>query len=228
MRIRFLDQTGSTNTDLLADNSATEGDWLVALHQTAGKGRQGREWVSAGGNFYGSTLVELASGDPPAQSLSLAAGLALIEAVDAAVPGQPLMLKWPNDLTLGGRKLAGILLERSGERVAVGLGINLASAPELADRKAATLAGKIAPEAFAPLLAASFARMLHLWRTSSPEAFAQAWIARAHLPGTRLTVHVSSHETISGRFAGLERDGALRLMLDKGSIELIRAGDVEL
>lgn len=213
---------------MLAEASASEGDWLVALHQTAGKGRQGREWVSGGGNFYGSTLVELASGAPPAQSLSLAAGLALIEAVDAAVPRQPLMLKWPNDLTLGGKKLSGILLERSGDRVAVGFGVNLARAPELADRKAASLSGRIAPQAFAPLLAGSFARMLDLWRSSTPESFAQAWLARAHLPGTRLTVHISNAETISGRFAGIERDGALRLMLDDSSIELIRAGDVEL
>ena len=213
---------------MLADKNAGEGDWLVALHQTAGKGRQGREWVSADGNFYGSTLVQLKAADPAAQSLSLAAGLGLIEALDAAVPRQPLMLKWPNDLTLGGKKLAGILLERSGDRVAAGFGVNLASAPDLADRKAAALGGQITPEAFAPLLAGSFARMLNLWRSCTPESFAQAWLTRAHLPGTRLTVHVSGEETISGRFAGLERDGALRLMLDNGSMELIRAGDVDL
>lgn len=138
------------------------------------------------------------------------------------------MLKWPNDLTLGGKKLAGILLERSDHRVAVGFGVNLASAPQLPDREAATLSGRIAPQDFAPLLAGSLGRMLNLWRTSSPEAFAQAWLARAHLHGTRLTVHVSREEAISGRFAGLERDGALRLMRDDGSIELIRVGDVEL
>jgi BirA family biotin operon repressor/biotin-[acetyl-CoA-carboxylase] ligase len=212
----------------LADQNAGEGDWLIAFHQTAGKGRQGREWVSGGGNFYGSTLIRLQVGDPAAQSLSLAAGLALIEALDAAVPRQPLMLKWPNDLTLGGKKVAGILLERSGDRVAAGFGVNLASAPELEDRKAAALGGQITPEAFAPLLAGSFARMLNLWRSSTPESFAQAWLARAHLPGTRLTVHVSGQETVSGRFAGLESDGALRLVLDDGSMELIRAGDVDL
>ena len=145
-----------------------ESDWLVAFHQTSGRGRQGREWVSAGGNFYGSSLVHLEAGDPAAQSLSLAAGLALIEALDAAVPGKALMLKWPNDLTLGGKKLAGILLERSGDRVAVGFGVNLASAPELADRKAAALGGQITPEAFSALLAGSFARMLNLWRSSTP------------------------------------------------------------
>jgi BirA family biotin operon repressor/biotin-[acetyl-CoA-carboxylase] ligase len=120
------------------------------------------------------------------------------------------------------------LLERNAERVAVGFGVNLASAPDLADRKAAALGGQITPEAFAPLLAGSFARMLNLWRTSSPDSFAQAWLARAHLPGTRLAVHVSSEETISGRFAGLEPDGALRLIRDDGTMEVIRAGDVEL
>ena len=135
MRLRIVERTASTNTDVLGDSRVVEGDWLIALEQEGGKGRQGRPWVSAPGNFFGSTLVVLRPGDPPAQTLSLAAGLALIEAVDAAVPAQALMLKWPNDLMLMGRKLAGILLERSGDRVAVGFGVNLASAPQLADRQ---------------------------------------------------------------------------------------------
>ena len=168
------------------------------------------------------------AGDPPAQSLSIAAGLALIEAVDAAIPAQALMLKWPNDLVLMGRKFAGILLERSGERVAVGFGVNLASAPMLPDRQAAALSGEVTPQAFAPLLAASFARLLALWRTSEPALLAQAWLARAHPIGTRLTVHASASETISGRFDGLEPDGALRLLRDEGALDIVRAGDVEL
>jgi BirA family biotin operon repressor/biotin-[acetyl-CoA-carboxylase] ligase len=213
---------------LIADRSAIEGDWLVALDQQAGRGRQGRTWLSAEGNFYGSTLVELREQDPPAQTLSLAAGLALIEAIDIAVPGQALMLKWPNDALLLGKKLAGILLERSGERVAVGFGVNLASAPRLSDRGGAGLGGRVLPEAFAPLLAASFARLLGLWRQSAPGLLVQAWQARAHPLGTVLTVHSSSEDMVSGRFDGLEPDGALRLRRDDGSLEIIRAGDVEL
>jgi len=180
------------------------------------------------GNFYGSTLVTLGPGDPPAQTLSLAAGLALVEAVDAAVPGQPLLLKWPNDLLLSGRKLAGILLERSGDRITVGFGINLAAAPEMPDRPAASLGGKVRPEAFAPLLAGTFARLLDLWRQSPPALLSQAWLARAHSVGTRLTVHSGPDETVSGRFDGIDPDGALRLRRDDGGLETVRAGDVTL
>jgi BirA family biotin operon repressor/biotin-[acetyl-CoA-carboxylase] ligase len=138
------------------------------------------------------------------------------------------MLKWPNDAMLGGKKLAGILLERSGDRVAVGFGINLASAPALPDREGTALPGKIAPQAFAPLLAGSFARLLELWRQSEPGMLAKAWLARAHPVGTRLTVHSTMDELVSGRFDGIEADGALRLRRDDGMIDIIRAGDVEL
>lgn len=200
----------------------------MALHQETGRGRQGRTWVSVEGNFYGSTLVQLRSGDPAAQTLSLAAGLALIEAVDVAAPGQALMLKWPNDLLLSGKKLAGILLERSGERVAIGFGANLAAAPDLGDRRAASLAGAMLPQAFAPLLAGSFTRLLDLWRQSEPALLAQAWLARAHPVGTELKVHSAPDETVSGRFDGIEPDGALRLRRPNGSLEIVRAGDVEL
>jgi BirA family biotin operon repressor/biotin-[acetyl-CoA-carboxylase] ligase len=180
------------------------------------------------GNFYGSTIVQLRSGDPAAQTLSLAAALALAEAVDLAAPDQPLLLKWPNDLMLAGKKLAGILLERSGDRVAVGFGINLAAAPQLPDRTGASLGGRVLPETFAPLLAGSIARLLDLWRESPPSMLAYAWLARAHPIGTRLTIHSSADETVTGSFDGIEPDGALRLLRDDGSLEVIRAGDVEL
>ena len=197
------------------------------MEQTAGRGRQGRQWIGETGNFFGSTLVDLHPGDPPPPSLSLAAGLALIEAVDIADPDQPLMLKWPNDLLLRNSKLAGVLLERSGDRVVVGFGVNLASAPSLVDRDVAALNGALLPQAFAPLLAGSFARMLALWRSTEPEQFAQAWLARAHPIGTRLTVHSAADEKVTGTFDGIEPDGALRLCHDD-RIEVIRAGDVEL
>jgi len=213
---------------MIADRNAIEGDWLVALEQEAGRGRQGRAWVSAEGNFYGSTLVQPRADDPPAQTLSLVAGLALIEAMDIAVPDRPLMLKWPNDLMLSGKKLAGILLERNADRIAIGFGINLANAPALPDRAVGSVRSQMPPQAFAPLLAASFARLLEVWRRSDPAMLVRAWLSRAHPVGTRLNVHSGPHERISGDFDGLEPDGALRLRRDDGSVEVVRAGDVDL
>jgi len=107
-------------------------------------------------------------------------------------------------------------------------GVNLASAPILPDRQGASLGGKIAPQAFAPLLAGSFSRLLELWRQSEPAALAQAWLSRAHPVGSPLTVHSTAEERVTGRFDGIEPDGALRLRRDDGMIDIVRAGDVEL
>lgn len=227
-RIRIVEATGSTNADLLAHPAAVEGDWLVARAQSAGRGRQGREWRSEGGNFFGSTLVRLGASDPVATSLALIAGLALIEAVDLVAPDRPLMLKWPNDLLLNHSKLAGVLLERNGDRVVAGFGINLATAPIVEGRDTASLGAVVTPEAFAPLLAGKFSRMIEAWRSSQPADIARAWCERAHPVGTPLTVHSGPDRTITGRFAGIEPDGALRLTLNDGGETIVRAGDVEL
>ena len=208
---------------------AVEGEWLVALRQEGGKGRHGRVWESIDGNFTGSTLVQVRPTDPPAPALALAAGLALIEAVELAAPDAPLSLKWPNDLMLGDAKLAGILLERSGDRVVAGFGVNLTGAPDISGRKTAALKpfAEIDPQAFAPILAGKFAQLLAAWRSSDPAQFAQAWVARAHPVGTLLEVHIGPGERISGTFDGIEPDGAMRLRRD-GMTDLIRAGDVTL
>jgi BirA family biotin operon repressor/biotin-[acetyl-CoA-carboxylase] ligase len=209
---------------------AVEGGWLVALRQEGGRGRHGRPWQSVEGNFFGSTLVQLKPDDPPAPSLALAAGLALIEAVEVAAPEMSLSLKWPNDLMLGDAKLAGILLERSDDRVVAGFGVNLAGAPPISDRKTAALKSDqtITPQAFAPLLAGKFAQLLAVWRTADPAAFIQAWLARAHPIGTVLEVHSGPGERIRGTFDGIEADGAMRLKRADGMIDIIRAGDVSL
>lgn len=182
------------------------------------------------GNFAGSTLIRLCPADPPATTLSLACGLALIETLDQIAPAAPLQLKWPNDLMLGSAKLAGILLERSGDRIVAGFGINLATAPSIAGRATAALApyAIVTPQAFAPLLAASMTRMLAIWRSAGPDAFARAWLARAHPLGTPLTVHDRADHAVTGQFDGIDPDGALRLRCDDGSVTTVRAGDVTL
>ena len=227
-RLRFVSETGSTNADLLSDESAVEGDWLVAERQVAGRGRQGRCWQSPSGNFYGSTLVRLRAGDPAAPTLALVAGLALVDALEVAAPGVALTLKWPNDVLRGRGKLAGILLERADDRVVAGFGVNLAVAPAIEERETASLSdiANITPANFAPLLAGSFARLLGAWRMTEASSLAAAWEQRAHPKGTALSVHVGPDEKVDGTFDGLDSNGAMRLRRDDGSIALVRVGDV--
>jgi BirA family transcriptional regulator, biotin operon repressor / biotin---[acetyl-CoA-carboxylase] ligase len=208
---------------------ATEGEWLIAAVQEEGRGRQGREWLSPTGNFHGSTVVELRPADPPPPSLALVCGVALIRAVEAAAPATGLMLKWPNDLLLGPGKLGGILLERNGDKVVAGFGVNLANAPGVTDRTTAALSSValVSPEAFAPLLAAAFDRELERWRGDLP-ALTALWMESAHKVGSPLTVHAGPDELLEGTFDGLEPDGALRLRLGSGEIHVIRAADVSL
>lgn len=173
-------------------------------------------------------MIDLRVTDPAPQTLSLVAGLALTEAIDAAMPDQPLMLKWPNDLLLGGAKMAGILLERQETRVVAGFGVNLAAAPKLETRPTAHLGGTLTPDALAPLLASTFDRMLALWRESAPILFAQAWMARAHSVGTRLNVHADDGKLVVGTFDGIDEDGSLRLRCKDGEMRRVQAGDVDL
>jgi len=178
---------------------------------------------------FGNLSIKLTEATVEQQDIPLAAATVnQLQLVDTTAPREIAneVRNLPNDLMLAGKKLAGILLERSGDRVAVGFGVNLAAAPQLPDREGASLGGNLQPEAFAPLLAGSFARLLDLWRQSPPAMLAQAWLARAHPIGTRLTVHSSAEATITGAFDGIGPDGALRLLLPDGSLEVVRAGDI--
>jgi len=234
--IRAVAETGSTNADLAAALRAgerlAEGDWLVADRQIAGRGRQGREWSDGAGNFMGSTTVHPGPHDPPPPTLALMAGLALYEAVSPVLADPAtLSLKWPNDLLVGRAKLAGILLEREGEAVIVGIGVNLAAAPALAARETIALA-VLGPapdrDAFAAALAQSFDRELDRWRTVGIEPLLRRWQAAAHPLGAPLTVHEPGGGIVSGEFAGLSPYGSLLLRLEDGTTRPIHAGDVSL
>lgn len=232
--IAFVPETGSTNADLLAALRAGErpgeGDWLVANCQTAGRGRQGREWFDGTGNFMGSTVVYLHSAGPPPASLALVAALAAYEAVMPLLADPAsLRLKWPNDLTCGGAKLAGILLEREGDALVAGIGVNLARAPRIAGRETVALA-EFGPapdrDLFAVALAAAFDTELERWRSYGIEPMVRRWQAVAHPLGTPLAVAPPGEPPLTGSFDGLTPEGALRLRLADGASRVIHAGDV--
>lgn len=231
--IETVRETGSTNADLTArlraGETSPEGSWLVADRQSAGRGRLGRDWIDGAGNFMGSTVVHLRVGDPSSDTLALVAGLALHAVISPRVAS--VILKWPNDLLVDGAKLAGILLERVCDAVIVGVGVNLARAPGLSDRRTAALADlgvDIERDAFAADLARKFAGDLDRWRSYGLDPIVRRWEAAGHAPGTSLSVDESDGSLLTGEFAGLTEDGALQLRLADGSLRVIHAGEVRI
>ena len=241
--ITTVPETGSTNADLIADIRAgvkySDGFWLRAERQTGGRGRQGRVWRSPIGNLYCSTVVNLRDDDHPAATLSLVAGLAVHDLLRTQLidghtrrPNEQRWLKWPNDILINGAKLAGILCERVGETVVVGIGVNVAEAPEVPDRPTTCIHienGRNADTAQRVLesLIDPFRQRLSQWRNEPLSATIVEWEERAHAIGSPMIVS-DDNERIRGAFDGLGSDGSLRIRLEDGELRSIHAGDISL
>ena len=237
---RAFDQLDSTNSEALRLAEAGERGplWIDAHCQTLGRGRSGRHWESEPGNLMTSFLFVPDAPIAALHQLSLLAGVAVFDAVTQIAKNDSalLCLKWPNDLLLGGAKAGGILIESStfaGETVAViGIGLNVATAPELDGVETATLRSMIGEavdlDQVRQPLANSLAAWLKVW--SHGAGFSKiraAWLAHGPSLGAQLTITVSN-EIHSGQFAGLDEQGSLRLQAPSGEIQCYTFGDVSL
>jgi BirA family biotin operon repressor/biotin-[acetyl-CoA-carboxylase] ligase len=175
-------------------------------------------------------LLRLKPGDPPAQQLGFVAALALHSALSAWVQPKRLMLKWPNDVLLEGQKLSGILLEREGDAVIAGFGVNLAHHPEDVERPAMSLAAAAidppSPDAMMQALADSWDGQVMRWRTHGFGPIRESWMQLAHPAGAELLARLVDGQECRGRYDGLGDDGSLLLRLGDGTVRTIHAGDV--
>jgi len=232
-RLKVFESLGSTS-DLcrsLAVAGEPEGLAVLARRQERGRGRGGREWLSAPGNLFISVLLRPNSPLRDGGLWSLLAAVALADTVAPLLPDvSALTLKWPNDLLLNGRKLAGILLDSAADNshkidwLVIGFGLNLAAAPEVPGRAIASLKVATPPEEVAKAL---LARLDH-WRCLQlTEGFAPvraAWLARAQPIGSPITLKRGGAD-IDGAFAGLAEDGSL-LLQTVGRISAFAAGEI--
>lgn len=234
-RLRRYAHLPSTQTlaVTLAEADEPEGLAILADRQSAGQGTQGRVWEGASGNLHISMLLRPTGPMAEVAQYSLLAGVALAEAVAGFAPDPAaLSLKWPNDLLLGGAKMAGILTQaaagpQSGpgggiDWLIFGIGVNLAAAPAVPGRSTACLGVAVPVEALATAL---LARIDHWRLVRATEGFAPiraAWLALGPQRGTWLNL---SRPEISGRFEGLGEDGAL-LIGTAGRIHALRAGEI--
>ena len=242
-RIVRLEETDSTNAEALRRAEAGESGplWIVAARQSSGRGRRGRAWVSQPGNLFASLLLGAPVPPQLAGQLSFVAALALHQALCACAPdlASRLTLKWPNDVLVDGRKVSGILLERSqtaggsqGENAALvaGFGVNCISHPvdtpfpatDLAHEGFAIDAGAV----FEQLLSC-FQRELAAWDTGAGfGAIRDAWLARAGGIREEIRVTLPNGEEVRGIFDSIDNDGNLIVHVGEWTRKRISAGDV--
>lgn len=230
VRLVVHDVLDSTNEE--AGRLALAGEsgplWIMAREQTAGRGRRGRNWVSERGNLFATMLAR--APQPTAAQLAFAAGLAVAATVGAYCQPADVTLKWPNDVLLRNAKVSGILLESvDKERLAIGVGINLADHPQGTEFPATSLA---ALTGFAPdpddamlRLARHMAAWYEVWQTNGFVPVRAAWLQRA--AGLRKSVKARLEgREMEGVFEDLDQDGALLLRDAAGALVRVTAGEV--
>ncbi len=218
----ILPEVDSTNNAALA--RVGQGDcWVLTHAQTAGVGRRGKVWHMPPGNFAASLLMH---SDEPLGDLaqrSFVAALALRDALDAA-GAEDISLKWPNDVLVRGRKIAGILLVSAPGAIVIGVGVNLAAAPDPATLEPwamppIALDGRIAPEAFLTLLAVAFDHHESTMRRLGFAPIRAAWLRHAARLGQIIHAKLPDR-TLTGSFETIDESGALVLDTEKGRVTL--------
>jgi BirA family transcriptional regulator, biotin operon repressor / biotin---[acetyl-CoA-carboxylase] ligase len=244
-RLAAFDQIGSTNAEALLRARAGERGpvWFVTSEQTAGRGRRHRPWVAPRGNLASSILEVMGVQPAVAATLGFAAGLALEAAlaklsVEAAIrsPGSDdlkFLLKWPNDVLAGRKKLAGILLEAEavagGLAVVVGIGTNVVAAPTDTPTPATSLKAlgiDVGAEELFAALSDGWAEFRSIW--DSGRGFAEIrrlWLERAAGLGEAVAIK-SGGEPIEGIFDTIDEQGCMIVRTGAGRRVPITAGDV--
>ncbi len=224
-------QTGSTNADLLARAASgidVGGAVLIAEHQTAGRGRHGRAW-SATPRAQITMSVGVRTVDVPTSSwgwLSLATGVAVVDAVSPLIEGAKAGLKWPNDVLVDSGKLAGILAEVARPAVVIGLGLNVTQAPEEIAGATSLLQLGVAPDRqrLVGSLLRELAKRIAQWRSADP-VLAADYRARSLTIGSRVRAQLPGGTEVVGTARDVDERGQLCLDTDGGHV-VVSAGDV--
>ena len=223
-----LESCASTNDEAAryARAGASHGTLVIAERQEAGRGREGRAWASPSGGLYFSAVMRppLPLADVP--PITLAIGIAVCDAARAF--GAAAALKWPNDVLIGDKKLAGVLVETQSQggrldSVIVGIGVNLGTVPDAVATRAIAL--DVDREAFIAELVAQLERWVDRYVACGLDSIIPSWQQRM-APGLSARATIDG-AAMSGELAGIDLDGSLLLRDDTGKVHRVRSGDVE-
>ena len=240
-RLVCLKRTLSTNVDAfrLAEDGAAEGTVVIADAQSAGKGRRGRAWSSpCGVNLYCSVVLRPQIMPHEAPQLTFLSAVAVARAIEATTALKP-EIKWPNDVLIVGKKVAGLLNEMSSETdrinfVILGIGVNLNMTTDQFPDDLRHPATSLLMESGSRVVRSSFASVMlneldKLYADFLLSGFApvrREWQQRCNANGRQVAVSDAGADVVSGMFAGIDGDGALLVQNDEGRIERILSGDV--
>ena len=219
-----LDVDSCESTQALVDPALPEGALVVADHQTAGRGRLGRTWEAPPGKAILCSLLLKPPSDRHVPQLSLVAGIAVADALEEAT-GLAVQLKWPNDVMLRRRKVAGCLAEARDGVVVLGIGVNVNQAREELPAGAGslrTLTGRDwdREELLASLLEHLGARYAD-WLEGGLDRVYDGLAPRDFLRGRRVQV-----DGTSGVAAKIDRAGRLEISVDHGDVVAVESGEV--
>jgi BirA family biotin operon repressor/biotin-[acetyl-CoA-carboxylase] ligase len=238
MRLTGGGETGSTNDDAraLARDGAPDGTVVLASRQTAGRGRLGRAWVSPDGGAYLSIVLRPQLTPAEVSSLALAVGLGIARGMSEHL-GVGTTLKWPNDVLLSGRKVAGILLEMAAEAdrvdwVVVGIGVNVRRCEEMPPPVLAGCLGDAAPGLrIAPAVAAVLEGVAGAYAQWVAEGFGSMrdeYERRSSLMGQDVVVRdMTGAVRTTGSVFGIDDEGRM-LVAGLSGVEAVSAGEVTL
>jgi BirA family biotin operon repressor/biotin-[acetyl-CoA-carboxylase] ligase len=234
------DTIGSTNAEAATlaakgEDVAPDGTLIWSLEQTSGRGRRGRDWQSPSGNLYTSLVLRPELPLQEAAQLGFVASLAVYDALGNIGPaGHQVHCKWPNDVLLNDKKVAGILLESSGggvdkkpDWIILGMGLNVACHPDDTEFPATSLRFEGWPNTLDEAITAytkSFLSWTNRWLDIGFAPIRKDWMQRCKGIGEEIQVRLEN-ETLIGIFEDIEEDGALRLNVN-GKTQSISAGDV--
>ncbi len=227
--IQRFETLDGTNAEALRQGTPP-GTVIVAVSQSAGRGRTGRRWESPTGNLHMTLCTDVAGARNPAH-LSFVAALSVIDALREVAPAESFSLKWPNDVLLAGRKVSGILIEAGEAGYAVGIGVNLAISPPddrvrfpATDLKSATGRTVVADDLIAGICR-TFEGWKGRWTDGGFAGIRAAWLASAHGIGDTIAASTGT-DRITGVFVGVDEDGGLLVDDFDGRRHTIAAGDV--
>ncbi|MBI3440428.1 MAG: biotin--[acetyl-CoA-carboxylase] ligase [Proteobacteria bacterium] len=230
MKIIELQSVGSTNDYAkgFAKQGASSGTVIWAREQTAGRGRQGNEWISAPGNLFMSMILKPKVDVEHIGQLSFLFAVSLASVLETVIPASAeIHLKWPNDLLINQKKAAGILIETESQAtwVVVGIGLNITNAPEGAISLQEIGVNAHNAESILQLLAKEMQKRIEHWEKNGFQTIRAAWLKRAYKLGREIRARFPK-ETLTGVFEGIDMTGALQLKMSDGTVRLMNSGEV--